>query len=134
MLELFAKAYAEGMSRPELAEEWSVHPDTIKKWLQRPDVKAVVAEFTKARTNRILRRIDTELEDRLKPERLNKLDLKDILAIRRELVPQRMEVGRAGDFEAADVAAWAALDAGHELPALDAGPEPEEDFDDGEAD
>lgn len=118
--EQLAEMYASGAKRQEMADVFGVHPDVVTRWVKQPRIQALITEKIRARSNRILRRIDSELEKRL--EHPDKIDTKDMLAIRRELVPQRVEVGRAGDFDAqAEMAAWAALDAGQELPALPPG-------------
>lgn len=121
-LHIFAEMYAAGESRPDLAAFFGVHPDSITRWSKRADVQALVAEFNRQRSNRILRRIDSLIEKRI--ENADNLDLKDLLAIRKEMVPQRMEIGRAGEFDsAAEAAAWSALDAGDTPLELSAGDE-----------
>jgi transposase len=98
----FAQLYAKGdYDREQLAAEFNVAPDTISRWLHRPDVQALVGQFTQERANRITRRIDSILEGRL--EHAEKMDTELLLKIRKELVPDRSEttikVDSAGAME-----------------------------------
>jgi hypothetical protein len=128
-VKLFAELYSAGATRAQIGEVFGVHEDTVTRWTKRPDVQALVSDMRQQRANRILRKVEGAIEARLENEdSLRKMDLKDLLAIKREFTPQRVEVGRAGDFDAlADMAAWEALDAG-EAPA-ELMPPPEEDAD-----
>ena len=119
-LEKFAELYAAGLKREELAEEFDVSKDSVSRWLRREDVQMAIAEVNRRRTNRIVRKIDSQIEARLgNDDQLKNMDVKDLLAIRRELVPQKLEVGKAGDFEAAEAAMWDALDRGEEPKELE---------------
>lgn len=130
-VQLLAQLYADGASRAEMADTFGVHEDTISRWTRRADVQALVTQLRQARANRILRKVETRIEGLLENEEtMKKMDLKDLLAIKRDFTPQRVEVGRAGDFsEAAELAMWEALDSGQapaELPpAVDSDAEEE---------
>jgi hypothetical protein len=117
----FAEVYAEGASREELATAFGIHKDTVTRWTKRPDVQAIVTELRQQKANRILRKVDSRIEGILENEEtLKNLDLKDLLAIKKEYTPQRIEVGGAGDFDrtAAELGAWEALDSGETPPEL----------------
>ena len=119
-VQLLAELYANGASRAEMADTFGVHEDTITRWTRRPDVQAIVSQLRQHRANRILRKVETRIEGLLENEEtMKKMDLKDLLAIKKEFTPQRVEVGRAGDFgEAAELAMWDALDKGEATPEL----------------
>jgi len=117
----FAELYARGMSRTDLAEHFGVSNSTITDWSKRKDIQALVTEINRGRANRIVRKLDSIIEERINdPNELRNMTVKDLMAIRKELVPQRMEIGRAGEFneDQAELEAWAALDAGEETRAL----------------
>jgi len=115
-VELLAQMYVDGLTHVEIAEEFNSTPRSVPNWLKRADVQARAAELGRARVNRVTRKIDSIIEARL--EHTDKIDTETLLKIRKELSPQRIEVGRAGEFDkAAEAAAWAALDAGEEPPA-----------------
>ena len=120
--QLFAELYATGLSRQEIADAMGISDvDTVTRWSKIPAVAALISDQRQQRANRVLRKVESAIEKRLENEEsLRKMDLKDLLAIKREFTPQRIEVGRAGDFEqAADLGAWAALDAGDEPAQLE---------------
>lgn len=123
--EAFTDLYVAGAKRADMADAFAVDVKTISTWTKRPDVQALISAKREQRANRILRKVESAIEARLEsPEGLSKLDFKDLLAIKREFTPKRVEVGAAGSFgEAAELEAWAALDAGDDLPALAAGDE-----------
>jgi transposase len=79
-----------GYNRKALAEHFGVHRDTISTWTQRPDVQALITSLGRQRTDRLIHRVDAELEARL--EKVRGMDLDDIIKIRKEIVPQRIEV------------------------------------------
>lgn len=126
LLQQFAELYVTGASRADMAQVFGVHVDTITRWTGRKDVQALVAELRQRQANRILRIVNSSILEVLESEEgRKKLDLKDLLAIKKEYTPQQIEVGRRGDFDktAADLEAWAALDAADEPLELEAGAE-----------
>lgn len=122
--ERFAELYAAGLARKDIAAAMGVSElDTVTKWSRIPEVAQLISEKRQHRANRILRKVEAAIEKRLENEdNLRKMDLKDLLAIKRDFTPQKIEIGRAGDFdEAADLGAWAALDAGEAPLELEPG-------------
>jgi hypothetical protein len=136
-LELFAELYSSGLPRREIATVFAVHPDTVTKWLGRAEVQAAVNSQMKARANRILRKVDAAIEGMVNNEdMMKKMDLKDLLAIRRDFTPKQVQVGGPGDFDAAaEYAAWAALDMADEPGLIGRGHDADADAEefDGEA-
>lgn len=115
--EEIAELYAGGDTPAELGRVYHAHPDTVKKWLRRPDMKALISAFQSARADRIKRTVDAAIMARLEtPAERAKLSLKDFLEIRKTFVPAQLEVGRPGDAEAAAAAIWEQLDSGGLAP------------------
>lgn len=86
-----AELYADGASRAEMGEAMGVHEDTITTWTQRSDVQALVTELMQQRANKMKRRIDSVLEGRLE-HHADQMDTDELLKIRREMAPQRIEI------------------------------------------
>lgn len=96
----FAKKVAElyllGLTREQIAEELFIAypdylknppvPDTISEWTGDPRVQVHITAGSKARVNRITRRIDRELEGRITGEGIKQLDTETLLRIRKELL------------------------------------------------
>lgn len=85
-----AELVSRGTKRAEIAEAFDRHPDTISNWIHRPDVQALISQMNRERVNRIVSRVDAELEQRL--ERIGTMELEDVLKLRKEMVPHRVEV------------------------------------------
>lgn len=90
---------ASGAQRPEIAHAFDVHVDTVSTWTGRADIQAMVTERIRQRANRLVRRIDATIEGKL--QHAEKLDIKDLLDIRRALVPARLDVRDDRDRDAA---------------------------------
>jgi len=101
-----AHLLATGQGRAEIGAAFDVHVDTISKWTQRPDVQALVTQENQQRINRIVAKVDAELEARLKE--VKKLEVEDIIKIRREMLPQRVEMNLRPDEAKAtqELLAW----------------------------
>lgn len=97
---LLAEMYAGGATRAEMAEAFDCHVDTITSYTARPDVQALITEFARQRVNRITRRIDAELENRVEAN-VGKMSVEELLKVRRELTPQRLEITPKADPDAA---------------------------------
>ncbi len=84
----FAKAVAEmyinGASRAEMADEFGVHRDTISIWTGDPRVQAHASRFAQERMLRITRKIDTEIESRLRD--VDEMEPELLLKIRKEFL------------------------------------------------
>lgn len=78
------EAYVNGLSREEMADEFSVHRDTISIWTRDPRVQAHVSRLAQERVNRITRRIDKEIEGRLLDA--EDMDTEVLLKIRKEFL------------------------------------------------
>lgn len=87
---MLAELYATGATREQMSEVMGVHKDTISSWCQRPDIQTLVTEISQQRANKIVRKIDSTIEGRL--QNAEKLDTKELLDIRKELAPNRVEV------------------------------------------
>lgn len=85
-----AEAYINGMSRVEMADLFEVHKDTITDWTSDPRVQAHAAKFALERVNRITRRIDTEIENRLQDT--DDMDTEVLLKIRKEFLDRSLKV------------------------------------------
>lgn len=91
---LVAEAYINGLSRPEMAAEFDVEPRTITVWVRDPRVGAHSTRLTAERINRITRRIDSEIENRLM--HVKKVDTELLLKIRKEFVSTAMRQTASG--------------------------------------
>lgn len=81
---LVAQSFANGLSRAEMCEEFSVKdPDTISRWRRDPRVKRYIFKIMEDRVIAITRRIDSKIEAILQYQ---DLDVKDLLAIRKEFL------------------------------------------------
>lgn len=82
-----AEAYATGMSRDEMADLFGCHVDTITNWVNNPIVQAHVSKFITERTQRISRKLDSEIDRRLIDlDDENKYPMELVLKMRRELL------------------------------------------------
>jgi hypothetical protein len=111
LAEFVAERLVDGYTKDEAAdavgEAFPPRPDarTITRWKQHPKVRAHVSRLREERTNRITSKIDTRLLGLIEtPEALEKLSIKELIEIRRELLPppaQRHVVSRGVDESAA---------------------------------
>ena len=69
-----ADLLAAGARRPEIAETFGVHVDTVSTWTGRADIQALVTERIRQRANRMVRSIDATIEGKL--QHAEKLDRK----------------------------------------------------------
>jgi hypothetical protein len=84
-----------GLNRKELAAHFGVHKDTITTWTQRPDVRALIRSIAQARLDRVIHRIDADLERRV--EKVADMELEDVVKLRKELTPHRIEVSEKAE-------------------------------------
>lgn len=91
-----AEAYNNGMSHNDMADEFGVTPHTIGSWVRDPRVQAHAARFAQERINRITRKIDSEIEERL--DEVKDMDIEVMLKVRKEFLDRAMKVdiGKAG--------------------------------------
>lgn len=119
--EKIAEMYGKGVSRAEIGAVFNVHPDTVRGWLRKPEMQALVAAVRLARANRIVRLTDAAILGRIEtPEARKLMSLKDLLEIRKTFQPTSIEIGRSGDSAAAELAAWDELDKAADQPAAHA--------------
>lgn len=85
-----AEAYVEGISRPEMAEMFAVHPDTITIWCRDPRVQSHAAKLAQDRVTRVTRKIDAEIEGRL--AHASKMDTELLLKIRKEYLDRALKI------------------------------------------
>ncbi len=101
--ESVAELLAQGLTHQEVADGLGdgTHKDTIKRWVRNPKVQAHLSRLREERVNRITRRLDQIIEGRLSDKTaLGEMDIKDLVALRRELLPpaaQRVVVSRGAD-------------------------------------
>lgn len=105
-----AAAYLEGMTQVQMGEHFGVHKDTVRDWIPDPRVQVHISSGTRARENRIKRRIDKEIERRVNESDIEEVPLDLLLKIRKEMMGRT----RGSDDEAAEGAIsgdiWDALD------------------------
>lgn len=101
--EALAELAAAGLSHEEIAVGLAdgTHKDTVRRWLRHPKVQAHLSRLREERVNRVTRKIDQVIEGRLSdPNALRSMDMKDLVALRRELLgpaAQRVVVSRGAD-------------------------------------
>jgi hypothetical protein len=101
--EAVAELLATGATYKEVAAalEDGTHHDTVRKWSRHPKVQAHLSRLREERVNRVTRKLDSVIEGRLSdPEALRSMDMKDLVALRRELLgpaAQRVVVSRGAD-------------------------------------
>lgn len=95
-----AEAYISGMSRKEMAEELGAHVDTITIWCQDPRVQAHAGKMALERVNRITRRIDGEVENRLQD--VGEWELDELLKVRKEFLDRSLKIDLTNAHSTAD--------------------------------
>lgn len=114
-----AELYLAGLTREQISNELSepdgppIHRDTISDWTQDPRVQVHISAGSRARENRIKRRIDKEIEGRITGGNLDKIPIEVLLKIRKELGGTTKAQDEDANAGAAD--AWDMLDANPEL-------------------
>lgn len=102
-----AELIHDGLTHTEVAAAVGegTHKDTITRWRKDPRVQAHLTRLREERTNRITSKIDSRLSALIEtPDELAKLSIKELIEIRRELLPpaaQRHIVHRGADESAA---------------------------------
>lgn len=89
-----AEAYISGISRPEMADMFEVHKDTITIWTRDPRVQAHAGRLALERVNRITRRIDGEMEARL--SHVDQWELDELLKVRKEYLDRSLKIDLNG--------------------------------------
>ncbi len=92
-----AMLLAEGNDRPACAAVFEVHVDTITRWVKDPKVQARLSQLREERINRISRRTDHALEQRL-IHHLEDMPTELLLQIRKTLTPAPTAAG-SGDVD-----------------------------------
>lgn len=111
-----AEAYVAGASVTELAETFGCTRATVRKWLKDPRIQGAITQGMTERVNRLTRKIDTELENRIAGPHLKHMPLDELLKIRREVMgpqTQKVQVDQrttAVSIEATTMDLWGALD------------------------
>jgi hypothetical protein len=108
-----ADLYLSGMTRAEMADELDCAVDTISLWTGDPRVQVHISAGSKARVNRITRKIDQEIEGRLIGSGIKDVDLETLLRIRKELKGKAPEEADRTDAASGDI--WDVLDNNPEL-------------------
>lgn len=95
-----AEAFANGNTRAEMSEVFSVNKQTITRWRKDPRVKRLVHTILVERVQRVSSKIDSVIEARLQnPENLT---IKELLDIRKEFVGDSMR-GRLDEADSETV-------------------------------
>jgi hypothetical protein len=119
--EAVAELLAAGLTNAQVAEALGdgTHPDTVKRWARHAKVQAHLSRIREERVNRVTRKIDSVIEGRLSdPNALRDMDMKDLVALRRELLgpaAQRVIVNRGADEAEAAAELFAMLARNPEL-------------------
>lgn len=87
-----AEAYVDGCTNEQIAEKLGrgVHKDTITDYKRHPGVMAIAERLTKERHLQITSKIDSAILKRL--EHVDKIDTETLLKIRKEILPERIEI------------------------------------------
>lgn len=104
----FAQAYAEGLNREQLADIFDCSVESITNWSKRPEIQRRVSALNTERANRVLRAVDTALENRLR--NVEKLDIETLLKIRKEFAGDKLEITTKVDQNELAQELWAKLD------------------------
>lgn len=102
MRDSIADLAAAGLTQQDIGKSLDPPADrkTIRKYLRDPIVAQLLEKKLRERTNRMVRQVDSTLEDRIKdPVQRAKIPTRELLEIRRELQPpaQRHVVSRGQD-------------------------------------
>lgn len=113
--ELIAEAYADGRSRQQIADAIgdNCHKDTVTEYLKDDEIQAMIDRLSRERINRVTRKIDAALESRL--EHVDKIDTETLLKIRKEMLPERIEIDDKTDRSTLVEELWGAADQDPEL-------------------
>lgn len=93
--ELLAEHYVSGQMLQDMADDLEVSVRSIRTWVRDPRVQVFIAKLTRDRTNRITRKVDTEIENRLKEVKGMKTE--DLLKIRKEFMSRHAEDSKSAD-------------------------------------
>lgn len=104
----FAQAYAEGLNREQLAGMFDCSVESITNWSKRPEIQRRVSALNTERANRVLRAVDTALENRLR--NVEKLDIETLLKIRKEFAGDKLEITTKVDQNELAQELWEKLD------------------------
>lgn len=105
--EALAELASRGLSLRDIAGELNdgTHYSTVGRWLRHPKVQAHLSRLREERVNRVTRKLDHEIEQRLDDKKaVQSMDMKDLVALRRELLgpaAQRVVVSKGADESAA---------------------------------
>lgn len=90
--DIVAEGYVEGLTNQQIADKLGrgVHKDTITDYKRHPAVVAIADRLTKERHLQITSKIDSALLKRL--EHVDKIDTETLLKIRKEILPERVEI------------------------------------------
>lgn len=119
--EQLAELAAQGFTHQQIADGLAdgTHKDTVRGWLRHPKVQAHLSRLREERVNRVTRKIDQVIEGRLSdPDELRGMDMKDLVALRRELLgpaASRVIVSRGADEAEATAELMAVLSRNPEL-------------------
>ena len=112
--EAFADAYAGGMTKADMMQTFGISRPTVNKWLQDPRVQQHASKAIQDRVERMLRIIDSELEQRLSSRHLKNMDTDTLLRIRKEVMDKAVKVDVNQTVSVSPMAMWKALDANPE--------------------
>lgn len=115
LAEVIAQLYIDGKTNQQIATAIGrgVHKDTITDYRRDARVKNIIKKLTDERIQRITRRIDSVLEARL--EKTDKIETDTLLKIRKEMLPERVEISDGTSQADAVEELWRAADKDPEL-------------------
>jgi len=97
MQDIVAEAMVNGKTNQEIADllQHGTHKDSVTDYKKHPAVQAKAERLTKERFLQITGKIDSALLARL--EHVDKMDTEELLKIRKEILPERIEVTNKTD-------------------------------------
>lgn len=109
----FAELVADGATRKQIAEVFSIDTDTVTEWKKRPEIQERVNKLRRERSQRVLTHVDKKIMGRLESEEVD-IPTETLLRIRQTYAGE-VPLDNKGD---ADSAAAALLKAAHDDPQL----------------
>lgn len=83
-VESVAIAYIDGRTRKQIASAFGVNERTVTAWRGDPRVKARAAQLARDRILQVVRKTDSQIEDRLK--NAGEMSVRELLDIRKEFI------------------------------------------------
>lgn len=102
--ELVAAAFAAGMNRQEMCDEFDVKDrSTITRWKKHPTVKRILSQMLRDRVTEVNRRVDAVIAQRLQ-DMSTEMTTRELLDIRKEYKGSDLVQGEKADDETINAA------------------------------